>query len=236
MRARYLTKATLLCALGALPAAGPAAEIGVEARPVAAFDKIVLRAVGELTLEQGDKEAVSVEAERRLLPKISTAVKDGVLYLDIKERQFSSPHPVRYRVTVRTLAALEAAGSGSVSMGKMNVAELKLAAAGSGNVTVESVTGKSLTCKLSGASTITVKSGSIASESVEIDGAGSYAAPKLVADRAQVSINGAGEVEIAARATLSAHIAGAGSVAYFGDPKVTKSILGAGSVQRSGPI
>ena len=54
-------------------------------REVGDFDEVVLSGIGELTITQGEKESLTIEAHERLLPKITTEVRDDTLHISFDE-------------------------------------------------------------------------------------------------------------------------------------------------------
>jgi hypothetical protein len=211
-----------------------AADMARESRNVSGFDRVVLRAVGELSITQGSDEALVVEAEARLLPQIRTEVRDRTLTIDIVGRQFSTREPLRYELRVRQLAGLELAGSGSVTSAALSTQRLKIVSEGSGSVRLAAVQAEALSVEATGAGEVAVQGGQVARQDVRIDGSARYDARKLQARDARVAIDGAGEAKVAAEKSLDATVRGAGSLVYRGDPVVSGSVEGAGSVERDG--
>jgi hypothetical protein len=223
----------LAAALSTARTAG-AAETATEERQVSGFDRIVVRGVGELIINQAEREALVVEAEKRLLPAISTEVRQGVLYFDIKEPQISTRYPIRYRLTVRKLVAIESHASGDIRVGRLETPSLDILLAGSGNVRVERLNCVALSLRINGSADIAMESGAVGKQTLSIAGSGNYSAAGLESNEATVAIAGSGSAELAARNRLVARIPGSGVVRYYGDPKVETSIAGAGTVERAG--
>ena len=217
-------------------AAAGAAEMAKETRVVSDFDRVVLRAVGDLTIEQGEEEKLVVEAEKNVLPKLASQVRSGVLYLDVTPGKLSTEYPIRYYLTVKRLSRIASEGSGQVSAGKLTVPSLELELSGSGSVSVTSITAKDLTVKLGGSADVNIAGGTVTTQRISIDGAGDYAAPRLESAHAAVSIDGSGDVVLNARDTLSVEINGSGDVHYHGNPALSRAIAGAGSVTRASAL
>src|SRR5512142_1150936 len=53
-----------------------------ENREVSEFNAVSLNGAGELTITQGEKESLVIEAENNLLPLIKSQVRNGVLVID----------------------------------------------------------------------------------------------------------------------------------------------------------
>lgn len=225
----------LLLAQSALVVAAAAAPAGtvVEPRAVGPFDAIVMRGAGELALRQGAKESLAVIAEPRLMPQIVTTVRDGTLYLELRDT-VSTQYPLRFEVTARTLRSIRNEGSGNVATGLLRGNRLEISIAGSGGARIDGFQGHDLASRISGAGDVEVGGGSSDRQSVSVTGSGQYHSPELDVAVSSVSISGSGDVELRARERLDVEIAGSGTVRYHGNPAVRKSIAGAGEVTRVG--
>src|SRR5689334_10034881 len=59
-------------------------RIATETREASGFSAIDLRGIGRVVVTVGEQEAVTIEAEDNILPRISTTVRDGTLVLQFK--------------------------------------------------------------------------------------------------------------------------------------------------------
>lgn len=228
------TAVLLISGLAALAAGTAASANGVvrEQRPVASIERVVLRAVGDLYVTQGPQESLVIEAEKPLLGRISSHVKDGVLTFDIQGRQFSSRHPVRYHLTVKNLKVIDARGSGDIDARNLRGQVLDLHLAGSGNASVRALETQQLRVRIIGSAQVALD-GRAAHQTVSIEGAGDYDARRLQSSQATVSISGAGNAVVHVKERLTARISGSGEIQYHGNPKVESAITGAGEVIRA---
>lgn len=121
MRRRML----MSCAALLLSSQVLAGDTARESRPISGVNQVVLRGVGDLILTQSDLESLVVEAEPKLLPRISTEVRSGVLYLDFNEKQISTRHPIRFYLSVINLHRIQSEGSGEIQSGKLRVGYLR---------------------------------------------------------------------------------------------------------------
>ena len=209
-----------------------AGEIAEEQRAVADFDRVVFRGVGELSITQDERESLVVEAEREVLARITTEVAYGVLSIGFREA-FSTQKPIRFRLAVKSLRALDVQGSGNVLMRALDMPRLDLRLGGSSNARVDYLRTGVLNATLAGAGELRIAGGSADEQKIRIDGAGRYAAGGLSSSDASVEIGGSGVAELWATHKLYAQVSGAGQVRYFGDPQVVQSITGAGRVSRA---
>lgn len=225
-----LAAGTLALLAGAAPAAGPLARV---ARPVADVERVVLRAVGDLAVTRGTREALVIEAEKRLLPRIVSSVKQGVLTFDIQGGDFETRQPVRYHLTVKNLKSIEAYGSGDIDARDLRGPALNLRLAGSGDAVLHGLNTRWLTVRIDSAANVTLD-GRADQQTVSIEGAGDYDARRLLSAQARVDIGGAGNAVLHVMQALTARIEGSGEIRYYGNPRVDSAISGAGEVLRAG--
>src|SRR5262245_29326508 len=227
---RFLLLAAAAATLASSLGAHGAGTIS-ERREVSGFDRVVLRAVGELQIEQGDREGLVVEAEPRVLPKIETVVKSGTLYIDVTG-SFSTQEPLRYRLSVKRLHGIASEASGRIAIGRLQTDELDAAMAGSGTLRIARVEARTIRVRVSGAANVSA-AGTVNDQSIVIEGAGEYEAERLTSERARALVSDSGSARLSASEELVADVSGSGAVAYVGNPRVTQKITGAGSVRRA---
>lgn len=234
-RARRSLLATALAAsctalVGVL--AGPAQAAG-ENRSVADFDEVVLAIAGELSIQQGPRESLTLEAEPAVLRKITTEVRGRTLLIGMVPGRIETRQPIRIKLGVRNLRAFESRAAGAISIGPLSSDSLALVLAGGGSIRLDRLEkARSLDVRITGAGEVAVAGGKVTAQQIAIAGIGHYVAPGLASERAQVAIDGSGDAQLAASATLAVRIAGVGHVRYHGDPAVTRSIQGIGSVEK----
>jgi hypothetical protein len=209
------------------------AQAATETRPVGPFDEIVFAAAGDLRIEQGPRETLTLEAEPAVLRKITAEIQGRRLVIGFAPGRVETQQPIRMKLGVRTLRAFETRTSGAVSIGPLDSDALSLVLAGTGSIRLDRLAhAQSLEVRITGAGDVAVDSGSVRAQKVAISGIGAYSAPRLASDRAEVAIDGSGEVQLAASTLLAVRIAGVGQVRYLGSPAVTRSIAGIGSVEK----
>jgi hypothetical protein len=210
-----------------------AAPTATEVRELAAFDEVVWDAVGELRVEQSNRERLSIEAEPAVLRRIVAEVKQRRLRIGFApDSSIRTEHPIRFRLETRQLAALETRGSGSVRIAALSTPRLSLVLGGSGDIQLAKLSARILEVRLTGAGNVAIAGGEVENQRVAIDGSGDYSALRLASRHAEVSIGGSGEVRVAASERLKAGIAGSGELLYRGRPQIARSITGAGSIRQ----
>ncbi|MEJ8847794.1 head GIN domain-containing protein [Variovorax rhizosphaerae] len=209
------------------------AQAETESRNVADFDEVVFSVAGEVRIEQGGRESLSIEAEPKVLRKITTEVRDRRLVIGLSQGKVETDQPIRMKLAVRNLKSFESRTTGEIGIGALRGDTLALVLAGGGSIRLDRLeTARSLDVRIAGAGEVTVGGGKVTAQKLSITGSGTYVAPKLASESADITISGNGEVQLAASARLDVRISGIGNVRYHGNPAITRSIQGIGSIEK----
>jgi len=230
-----LRAAALAAGCAAVLCATPsgAAQTATESRSVADFDEVVSTVPGEVSVEQGPRESLTLEAEPAVLRKITAEVHGRRLLIGLAPGKVETDQPIRMKLGVLTLRGFESRAVNAISIGPLRSDALALVLAGSGSIRVERLeNARNLDVRITGAGDVAVGGGQVTTQQLAITGIGTYSAPRLASERVDVAIDGNGEVQLAASTTLAVRIGGVGHVRYHGDPAVTRSIRGIGSVDK----
>ncbi len=220
------------------PATPVAAErsargLATESRPVAGFDEVELRGIGTLIVSEGDVESLEIEAEPRVLRKISTEVQGSRLVI-APERSFRARQPIAYRLTVDDLSAIELAGAARVEGSGLTTDRLSLIVGGSTEVHLDDLSAGVLYVAVAGTGAVEV-AGEADRQVVETEGTGTYLAGDLASREAVVTAEGVSEATVRVSDVLAVDIGGASRVAYLGDPRVSEQdISGVGELVKVG--
>jgi hypothetical protein len=184
-----------------------------ESRTVSGFTKIDLSGAGDVIIEQNGTEALTIEAEDNLIPKLTSEVVNGTLRLGEKSNlTIHLTKPVTYRVSMKDVSGLMISGSGTV--------------------TAATITAPSLAVDLTGSGKITV-GGTVDQQDLAISGSGEYQAKDLQTKIASVEISGSGNATVTVNDKLDAQISGSGQLTYYGNPpQVTQEVSGSGRVTK----
>jgi hypothetical protein len=184
-----------------------------ESRTVSGFTKIDLSGAGDVIIEQNGTEALTIEAEDNLIPKLTSEVVNGTLRLGEKSNlTIHLTKPVTYRVSMKDVSGLIISGSGTV--------------------TAATITAPSLAVDLTGSGKITV-GGTVDQQDLAISGSGEYQAKDLQTKIASVEISGSGNATVTVNDKLDAQISGSGQLTYYGNPpQVTQEVSGSGRVTK----
>lgn len=203
-----------------------------QTRSVADFDTVQLELPAEVTLTQGARASLTLDAEAIALEKISTEVRDRRLWIGVAHGRLETRQPIRITLVARHLRAFESRASATVRSGALVADTLSLVIHGGGAFHLDRLQAETLDVQLAGANEVAIDAGRVATQRIAMAGTGRYVAPRLDSDRAQVRIDGNGQARLAAAARLEVQIRGVGEVRYRGEPQVTRDIQGVGSVER----
>lgn len=214
------------------------------------FDGVSLDGSGEVYIEQGPTERLTIEADDNILPLLDTRVRGDELVLGIKLFQDIHPsQPIIYRLTVRDLNKLTLNGSGDFLVDTLEVKDLKISILGSGSVHVENLIGKLLALDLRGSGNIalddvnvkTVEAsipgsgdiklhGKAKNQEVSIGGSGNYLAGDFETLISEIKVPGSGDLTIWVTKDLRVRVNGDGTIHYYGHPSIDQSGFGSGKL------
>jgi hypothetical protein len=198
------------CSGIATPTVRGSGVVQTESRDVSGFSEVWLSGSGEVRVDVGPAESLTVEAEDNILPLLETRVSGRRLTLGTKPNVNPSPtRPIRYVVTTKDLTAIGVSGSGKFFVTGVDTRRLSAEISGSGSA------------KLSGRAD---------EVSLDVSGSGDYDAAGLACRTADVHISGSGSAVVNAKDRVSAHVSGSGSVRYLGSPAVDQHVSGSGAV------
>jgi hypothetical protein len=212
-------------------------HVTTEARTAGDFDSIAFSAVGDLTIEPGERASVSIEAEDNVLAELRTQVRGSTLYIEFVHRdgwmRVRPTRPIRITATVVDLQKLDLSGAGNVIAAGLQVDELQAILSGAGSLSLQDLTADDVTFRLTGAGNLEA-SGTVGHQEVTVSGVGSYKGSNLRSASTRVVLSGLGSAAVWATDTLNATLSGLGSVDYYGQPQVTKTVSGLGNVSHKG--
>ncbi len=208
-----------------------------ENRSVSEFDALVLSGVGEVTITQGETEALTVQAEDNLMPLIKTEVKNRVLTIglanDYGRTHMVPTRPIRFNLSVKNLNDIELSGAGHIQSAMLKSDRFSIRLNGVGSIVLDRLEATDIESSVSGAGRLEI-GGQVVNQAAKLAGLGSYQARNLNSQTAQVTVSGAGDVTLAAKDNLDVTITGAGAVHYYGSPRLSRHITGAGVVDSLG--
>jgi hypothetical protein len=208
-------------------------------RTIGDFNAIDIAYPSEVTLTQGTRQGVVIEAPSSLLPEIKTEVQQGVLSIRPTTGTYiwhpAQSQAVHITINVTQLSAISFSGAGSLSSDGLQADDLNLSISGAGQMTLSKLTANQLHCSLSGVGDMRIgESSQVGDLTVSISGVGGFDGADLKSQAANISISGLGNATVWATDRLDAQISSLGSVRYYGNPSISKHISGIGDVTSLG--
>jgi len=218
------------------------AERITKQRELGEFNRISMRGIGKLNIQQGKHQDVTIEGDEIAIKRITTNVSDGRLTIDIGRDwveklsagfDFFSSQDIRISITVESLQELEVTGAADIEVKDIKTDSLALEMTGASNVRVLNLKADSLKTEIPGAGKILVN-GKVKDQSVTLAGAGNFSGHDLESKTAKVVLSGVGSTQLWVTDELEVTIAGVGSVEYFGSPAIKQSVTMLGKVSSLG--
>jgi hypothetical protein len=186
--------------------------VKTESRSVSGFSSISFKSVGEVTVQQTGKEALTITAEDNILPLLESRVADNILDLTLaKEGKMNPTQPIKFAIEVKSLERLKTDGVGSIE--------------------AKGIQGKRLAVAMDGVGAVAI-AGSVDVLDLNLSGVGSFQGEAFQTKRATVRNSGMGSAVVSVSEQLDADLSGVGSIEYVGSPQVRKSGQGLGSVKK----
>ena len=202
------------CSIGAGQVRG-SGNVTTEQRDVGAFTAVDVSGIGEVVINQGNTESLTVETDDNIQRLVLSEVRDGTLYLDMQPKTSLSNIPrLLFTVTVRDLKHITLSGAGKISVRAFNSDQLTIDNSGVGALTA---------------------SGTVREQFVTLSGVGGYDGTALASERATVTVSGIGDAMVNVRDRLDATVSGVGSIEYSGNPEVHTQVSGVGEVRQRTP-
>lgn len=221
---------------------------------VGGFDRVTLTGSGNVFIEQGQTERLSIETDDNIISLLDVRVRGDELILGVKRGFDVEPsQPITFNLTVKDLNNLKLAGSGAFAVGPLETDSLKVSLPGSGDITIESLAADELRVDLYGSGNINLEDlnvktidtslqgsgdieleGQTKEEKVVVTGSGNYGAGNLQAKAANISIPGSADVIVWVTKELKVRVNGSGNIQYYGEPMVDQGGLGSGEITSLG--
>jgi len=213
------------------------AEQVSERRELGEFNRIAMRGVGKMLINQDKEQSVVIEGDKIGVSRISTNVSDGRLVIDIGRdwvEKISAgfdfiSNDILIKITLKDLRELEVTGAADIEVGEIKTDTLELKLIGASNLKVTELKADSLKTEIPGAGKVQIE-GKVKDQSVTLAGAGNFSGYKLESETAKVVLSGVGSAQLWVKKELDATIAGVGSVEYYGNPTIKQSVAMLGKI------
>jgi hypothetical protein len=193
------------------------------------FQGFGLAISGNVFVQQGSKQSVTVEGQQNIIDNMVLVVENG--YWKIRFNQnVRNLEKLNIYITIPTLNAANLSGSGDIKGQGLfkNLGDLQVSISGSGNINLE-VEANAVDSKVSGSGNIKL-GGKASSINLAISGSGDIFTKELEVNSAQVQISGSGNANVYAKDNLNVKVSGSGDVYYRGRPRLTSKVSGSGEV------
>jgi hypothetical protein len=212
-------------------------NVVTQTREVSGFNAVSFSAIGDLSVQQGAAEGLSVEAEDNVQSELRSEVRGGTLYISLEDNHglpsVRPTRPIHMNLTVKQLNSVDLSGAGSMVVSQLKTDQLHADVSGAGGLKLDGLVADQLNSSLSGVGNLTA-SGKASRTSVDVSGVGGFSGDNLQSASANANISGTGSATLWVTDNLSANISGVGSVRYYGHPTVSKNVSGLGNVQSLG--
>jgi len=193
----------------------------IENREVKDFTGIKCDGITQVFLTQANTNTVKVEANKYLINKIETKVKNGVLIIKVQtgKRNFNRDEDsIKIYITMKILNKIELEGASSIqSLNTINTDKFKISAEGAASINLD-VNVNEISLTLSGASTTNLK-GKTAVLNTNVSGASLLNTLDLEAQNVTIDASGASIAKVFSSKSLTADVSGISVVKYAGNPK-----------------
>ncbi len=207
----------------------------LEPRPVHNFDEVYLKGYGDLVIEQGETEALVVEAEEDLLPRILTEVRGNRLIISYKpgfQIEFQT-RPIIYHLSMKTIHAIDISGSGTMETNRLHTDTLRLGVSGSATMEVDDLQAHLLNLNISGSGKIDL-TGKVEKQDIQVSGSGEVQAWGLETQEARLEVSGSASVTVRVVSDLNISASGIATIEYFGQPSLHQRISGVVNLRNIG--
>jgi hypothetical protein len=187
--------------------------VGREGRAVSGFHAVQLQGEGEIRVAFGNTEGISIEADDNFLPLIGTRVENGVLIIDLDDREqplnLQPTRPIRFTIAAKMLDGFEIMGNGTLVAEDVKADRVTVTIHGCGDVRL---------------------TGEAREQFATITGAGNIDTRDLHTAYTRAEIKGSGNISVWATDQLDAAVMAAGNIEYKGLPMINQTISGMGTI------
>jgi DUF4097 and DUF4098 domain-containing protein YvlB len=214
---------------------------------VSNFDRVTLEGFGDVYIEQGQTESLSVQTDDNIISLLDIKVKGSELMLGVKRGHSVTPsQSITFNLTVQDLSAIRLDGSGAYHVEPIKSSSLAISIRGSGDINIKGLAAEDLSIDLDGSGNIRIEDidvqtvetslqgsgdidleGKADTQKVTVAGSGNYLAGDLESASVDISIPGSADVTVWAKDELKIKVSGSGNIRYYGKPIIDQS--GSGS-------
>jgi len=193
-----------------------------ENRAAQNFTEVALSEEGDLFIDVGEQEQLTIEAEDNLQKYLIAEVQGGIL--DIKKLPenvtLNATKPIRYHLTLKELKALTIKNSGDAEVTKVDTDNFSIRITGSGSVHIDTLNVHRLDMELTSSGNVTIADGKADEQHIRLSSSGEYDGKNVICQNAYVKLTSSGNATLNVLEHLEADLSSSGNVYYVGKPKV----------------
>lgn len=201
-----------------------------EDRDVSGFNKVSVSGSGNIYIEQGDMESLTIEAEDNIISLIEAKVSGNTLKIGLKTgASISFTKDIKYHLKVKELESILGSGSGGIYCEALETDSLLIKTSGSRKVEISNLKTKNINIDSSGSGDITL-SGSTNSQKIETSGSVKYFGEELISRICVIDSSGSGDLVVNVSDSLDINASGSVKITYIGSPDINQRISGTASI------
>lgn len=239
MRAFPIIIGGAIAASAALAGAATAQSQGSErSYQVGSFEKVAGAGPNHYLVSVGSAPSVRASGPAKTLDRYEVVVRNGELQVRLKsewrrDKSNRKLKPATYRITLPRISAASYAGSGDMSVDRVDGGTFEANLAGSGRLTINRMAVEKANFSVAGSGNLSA-SGKARKSDVSIAGSGNVRARQLRSVSASVSVAGSGDTALTVDKDADISIVGSGDVAIAGNARCRISKMGSGKVSCGG--
>jgi hypothetical protein len=203
------------------------------------FSEVEVAGPFDVTIHTGTAPSVNAHGNQKLLDRLVVEVKGDKLVIHPEQHHgffnwgWGPSGKADIAITVPSINAATLAGSGGISIDKVQGDRFEGQIAGSGNLRVDNLDVGELKLGIAGSGSARALAGKAATAEYEIMGSGGVDAGGVATNGVKVTVAGSGDVKANASGTAKVDIMGSGDVTVTGGAKCDISKAGSGDVRCS---
>jgi hypothetical protein len=205
--------------------------IASEDRAVEDIRGVALATLGDMTIELGEQESLTIEAEDNLLPYLETEVRGGILTIrNTAGKSLLPTKPVRYYLTVNSLETLETTSSGNIEAPAIQTDRFTATISSSGDLHLAGIVADRLEVEISSSGDLTIDTGEVAEQEITLSSSGDYEGSGVRCQTANARLTSSGQATIWVTDSLDGNLSSSGNLNYYGRPEINETTSSSGKV------
>jgi predicted transport protein len=201
-----------------------------EQRPVSGIGCVSMTIPGDLEIQQGAVEALTVSGEDNILPLLLTNMSGDNLVIRWKSNMNPQPRrPLQIKLTVKNLRELVSSSSGNVKVGSLTTGDFRVTLSSSGDIEIDGIQADKTTVNISSSGDVIIN-GSANQLDLQLTSSGSFQGGDFQTRQAGVNVSSSGNATVWVVDDLNVNITSSGNVHYYGNPLVRQSITSSGDL------